>query len=188
MAKTMTGNTAFRNPGRPELAARRAARRCGSVTALRAGCLLAASLLTMASGWAGAQEREREHAVETRPIGREGEPHPGPSGYQRPAEPPGWNARPSVVDRGAYQHNFQAARSFHIGPYQRPPGWVERRWAYGQILPRGFWGPQYILADYWLFGLEVPPAGFEWVRYGADTLLINIENGEILQAEYGVFG
>jgi Ni/Co efflux regulator RcnB len=158
--------------------------------ALRAGGLLAASALMIASGWAGAQEREREreHGAEVRPIGRQGEPHPGPSGYQRPAEPPGWNARPPAADRGFYQHNFQAARSFHIGPYHRPPGWVDRRWAYGQILPRTFWGAQYILADYWLFGLEVPPAGYEWVRYGPDALLINIENGEILQAEYGVFG
>jgi Ni/Co efflux regulator RcnB len=94
---------------------------------------------------------------------------------------------PAAVDRGAYQHNFQAARSFKVGPYHRPPGWSARRWGYGEILPRGFWGPQYVLADYWLFALEVPPVGFEWVRYGADALLINTSNGEILQVEYGVF-
>ena len=94
---------------------------------------------------------------------------------------------PAAVDRGAYQHNFQAARSFKVGPYHRPPGWSARRWGYDEILPRGFWGPQYVLADYWLFALEVPPVGFEWVRYGADALLINTSNGEILQVEYGVF-
>jgi Ni/Co efflux regulator RcnB len=126
--------------------------------------------------------------------GREGrgepahvEPHPGPHGYQRVAEPQGWNNRPASVDRGAYQHNFQAARAYHIGAYRRPPGWHEHHWVYGEILPRAYWGPQYLIADYWLFALEVPPVGYEWVREGADALLVDVNSGEILQVEYGVF-
>ena len=55
-----------------------------------------------------------------------------------------------------------------------------------EILPRAYWGPQYVIGDYWLFALEVPPAGYEWVRDGADALLIE-NSGEILQVEYGVF-
>jgi len=116
-----------------------------------------------------------------------GEPHDGPRGYSRVAEPKGWDARPATVDRGAYQHNFQAARSYRIGPYHRPPGWSARRWGYGEILPRAYWGSQYVIGDYWLFALEVPPAGYEWVRDGADALLIDTNSGEILQVEYGVF-
>jgi Ni/Co efflux regulator RcnB len=116
-----------------------------------------------------------------------GEPHPGPSGYKRVTPPKGWNARPATVDRGAYQHNFRAARSFHVGPYHRPPGWAAHTWTYGEILPRPYWTSEYILADYWLFALEVPPAGYEWVRDGADALLISTDTGEILQVEYGVF-
>ena len=115
------------------------------------------------------------------------EPHPGPNGYQRVTEPHGWDARPKEVDRGAYQHNFRAARTFHVGAYRRPAGWVARRWAYGQILPRAYWGPQFLLADYWLFALEVPPVGYEWVRDDTDALLVNTSTGEILQVEYGVF-
>jgi Ni/Co efflux regulator RcnB len=117
----------------------------------------------------------------------QGEPHEGPRGYTRVAEPHGWNARPAAVDRGAYQHNFQAARSYHIGPYRRPPGWTAHRWGYGEILPRAYWAPQYLIADYWLFALEVPPGGYEWVRDGNDALLIDTATGEILQVEYGVF-
>ena len=83
--------------------------------------------------------------------------------------------------------NFQAPRSFRIGPYHRPKGWVGRRWVYGQILPRAFWVPQYVIAHYWLYGLAVPPIGYEWVRYGADALLVNMTTGQILQAEYAVF-
>ena len=53
--------------------------------------------------------------------------------------------------------------------------------------PRAFWASEYYLSDYWLFGLEVPPVGYEWVRNGADALLIDTNTGEILQVEYGVF-
>ena len=136
-----------------------------------------------------AMTAEPEHAparAEPRAAPR-GEPHPGPSGYQRVAEPKGWNARPGNVDRGSYQHNFQAARSFRVGPYHRPPGWTAHHWGYGEILPRAYWGPQYLLADYWLFALEVPPVGYEWVRDGNDAILVNTDSGEILQVEYGVF-
>ena len=121
------------------------------------------------------------------PAAHPGEPHPGPGGYQRVEEPRGWNSRPTNVDRGAYRHNFQAARSYRIGPYRRPPGWVDRRWTYGEVLPRPYWASRYIISDYWLFALEVPPAGFEWIRAGADALLIDTNSGEILQVEYGAF-
>jgi Ni/Co efflux regulator RcnB len=128
-----------------------------------------------------------EHGGGGRPAMHAPEPHPGPQGYQRVTEPHGWDNRPANVDRGAYQHNFQAARSFHVGPYHRPAGWRDHRWGYGEIMPRAFWAPQYLLADYWLFALEVPPAGYEWVRYGGDAVLVNTGSGEILQVEYGVF-
>jgi Ni/Co efflux regulator RcnB len=121
------------------------------------------------------------------PAQPRGEPHEGPLGYQRPAEPQGWNARPAQVDHATYQHNYRAARSYHIGPYRRPPGWTAHRWGYGEILPRAYWGPQYLIGDYWLFGLEVPPVNYEWVRDGNDALLIDTNTGEILQVEYGVF-
>lgn len=132
---------------------------------------------------ATAQERG-----EGRQMEMHGEPHPGPNGYQRLGEPHGWDSRPQQFDRAAYQHNFQAARAFRIGPYHRPAGWVDRRWGYGMILPRAYWGAPYLLADYWLFALEVPPAGYEWVRVGNDAVLVNTGTGEILQSEYGVFG
>ncbi len=116
-----------------------------------------------------------------------GEVHPGPKGYQRVTEPRGWNARPATVDRDTYRHNFQAARSFKIGPYNRPKGWVAHHWAYGETLPRAYWATPYLIADYWLFALEVPPMGYEWVRDDTDALLVDTNTGEILQVEYGVF-
>jgi Ni/Co efflux regulator RcnB len=155
----------------------------------KAGLSLA-FVLALAVGSAVAAEPEHGHETArpaARPAARQGEPHPGPSRYQRAAAPKGWNARPKTADRGAYQHNYQAARSFKIGPYHRPPGWTSHRWGYGEILPRAYWGAEYLLADYWLFALEVPPVGYEWVRDGSDALLVNTDSGEILQVEYGVF-
>jgi Ni/Co efflux regulator RcnB len=151
--------------------------------------LCVAAALALAGGVVA--EEEHGHAPAARPAAHPeahpAEQHPGPKGYQRVEEPKGWNARPATVDRGAYQHNFQAARSYHIGPYHRPAGWSAHHWGFGEILPRAYWGPQYLIADYWLFALEVPPAGYEWVRDGNDAMLISTDSGEILQVEYGVF-
>ena len=158
--------------------------------------LAAAVLLVGSAATALAQEHD-EHGGPARAEGRPqarapaahpAEPHAGPGGYQRPAAPQGWDARPKTFDRATYQHNFQAARSYRIGPYHRPSGWVDRHWGFGDRLPRAYWAPQYLLADYWLFGLEVPPVGYEWVRVGADALMIDTATGEVLQVEYGVFG
>jgi Ni/Co efflux regulator RcnB len=149
--------------------------------------------LATAAMLVGAAALAQEHREEPHPGGHPEqhaapEPHPGPRGYQRPQEPKGWNNRPKEVDRGAYQHNFQAARSFHIGPYHRPADWRDHHWVYGEILPRSYWAPEYLIGDYWLFALEVPPAGYEWVRDGSDALLVSTNDGTILQVEYGVFG
>jgi len=134
-------------------------------------------------------EHRDEHPEAHGGPGRAPEAHPGPQGYHRAEPPAGWDHRPQGnFDRGSYQHNFQAARSFHIGPYHRPMGWNEHRWVFGEVLPRAYWSPEYLIADYWLFALEVPPGGFEWVRDGGDALLINTGDGSILQVEYGVFG
>ncbi|MGA3156517.1 MAG: RcnB family protein [Steroidobacteraceae bacterium] len=151
---------------------------------LRSALCLAAALAFAGASLAGEEPREGPRPG---PVMHQGEPHPGPSGYQRVAEPHGWNTRPATVDRAVYQHNYQAARSYHIGPYHRPVGWHARVWAYGDVLPRAYWGPQYILSDYWLFALEVPPVGYEWVRVGNDALLVSTDNGAVLQVEYGVF-
>jgi Ni/Co efflux regulator RcnB len=156
---------------------------------------IATALTVALAGGTGIAVAQHEHGGgehgggESRPAPpHPPEEHAGPNGYDRVNEPHGWNARPQTVDRGAYQHNFKAARSYHIGPYHRPPGWAAHRWAFGQILPRAYWGPSYLIADYWLFALEVPPAGYEWVRDDTDALLVNTSSGEILQVEYGAFG
>jgi Ni/Co efflux regulator RcnB len=156
-------------------------------TSLKLSLCAAVAALSLAAVAAAQEHRPEGGGPAARPPAH-GEPHPGPRGYARVAEPHGWNARPQNFDRATYQHNFQAARVYRIGPYHRPPGWVAHHWGYGQILPRAYWAAPYLIADYWLFALEVPPAGYEWVRDDDDALLVNTSTGEILQVEYGVFG
>ena len=134
---------------------------------------------------AAQDQHGHEQQAQPRPV--QAEPHPGPSGYQRHEEPQGWNVRPQTFDRPTYQRNYQASRGYAIGPYHNPNGWQERRWRYGEFLPPAFWSPEYILTDYWLFGLEVPPMGYEWIRIGHDAALVFTMNGEILQVVYDVF-
>lgn len=149
--------------------------------------LVALALAASAPALAQHAEHGAGHEERARPEAH-GEPHPGPRGYERVAEPHGWNARPRDVDHQTYEHNFQASRAYHVGVYHRPRGWVSHRWGFGEILPRVYWAAPYILADYWLFGLEVPPVGFEWVRDDTDAILVDVNTGRILQVEYGVFG
>jgi hypothetical protein len=107
------------------------------------GLALALSLVVVGAVFAAEEVAHRGGAM--RPAARQGEPHPGPQGYQHITELHGWNARPTTVDRTAYQHNFQAARSFKIGPYHRPAGWTAQRWGYGEILPRAYWAAPYVI-------------------------------------------
>ncbi|WP_305805198.1 RcnB family protein [Stenotrophomonas sp. YIM B06876] len=110
-----------------------------------------------------------------------------PFGYQRLQRPHEIDMRPKTFDADRYHHNFRAAQNYRIGPYHARPGFEYRRWRYGDILPAEFWGPDYLLTDYWLFGLDMPPVGYEWVRYGNDGLMINLATGEIVQSVYDIF-
>jgi len=137
------------------------------------------------SVFAGAFAWAEEHGGARPPA--HGEPYPGPTRYTRVTEPKGWDNRPTTVDRAVYQHNYQEARTYHIGVYHRPVGWVAHRWVYGEVLPPVYWAAPYVLADYWLFALMVPPVGYEWVRDDTDAILVNVSTGQILQVQYGVF-
>jgi len=149
--------------------------------------ILGASLMAM-GGLAQAQRGDGHFGGGHANAGRQAAPEPerAPVGYQRVAPPQGI-ARPQQLDRPAYNHNFTAQNSYHIGPYHAPRGYRYRRWSYGDMLPQMFWGRNYWLTDYWLFGLDVPPMGYEWVRYGPDALLIDVNNGEVVQVIYGRF-
>ena len=112
--------------------------------------------------------------------------HRGPNGG------PSGNAGPS----GARQH-YSASRFPHTinpgnryhwhGGWNNQPGYSSRHWGYGSVLPRGWWGRQYYISDYYDYGLGIAPFGYAWVRVGPDALLVNVITGRVVQVAYGLF-
>lgn len=151
-------------------------------------CATLMLLATTAAGSADAQRRDSGHGGGTA-MGHQGmtEPMRAPHGYAPIMRPPETANRPQTMDRNAYRHNFTAPHAYRIGPYHPPHGYAYHRYAYGQFLPRMYWSSDYLLSDYWLFGLDLPPVGFEWVRYGPDALLIDMTTGEVVQTVYALF-
>jgi hypothetical protein len=88
---------------------------------------------------------------------------------------------------GHYPPVFWSHERFRIGAYRAPYGFFVRSWAFGDILPRGWYGPDYFIDDFLDFGLPYPPPGYEWVRVGPDALMIDQYTGRIVQVVRGIF-
>jgi hypothetical protein len=116
---------------------------------------------------------------------RPGGPHPGAE-FVRPGEP---HPRAEFGRPGGAQFIYRgrAFERVRSAPYVYPPGWGYQRWAIGAFLP-----PVILARDYWypdwdLLGLPPPPPDFQWVRYGADLLLVDLTSGEVVEVIYDVF-
>jgi Ni/Co efflux regulator RcnB len=74
-----------------------------------------------------------------------------------------------------------------LGQFRYPPGFAYRRWIVGQSLPQLLFGSAYYFTDHALLGLDSPPYGYQWVRFGPDVMLVNIRTGEILDVIHNAF-
>jgi Ni/Co efflux regulator RcnB len=108
--------------------------------------------------------------------------------------PKGWSGYannhrgPNVhVNISLYHRNFTSPHRYHFGHYNPPPGYYNHRWVYGEMFPRAFWVQDYWINDFWNYGLDEPPPGLVWVRYGDDALLIDEDSGEVVEVEYDAF-
>jgi Ni/Co efflux regulator RcnB len=73
-----------------------------------------------------------------------------------------------------------------VRPGGPPPG--AARFSYrGAALPPLFFARDYWYADWAGLGLDPPPPGYQWVRYGPDLLLVNVITGQVADVAYGVF-
>ena len=63
------------------------------------------------------------------------------------------------------------------------PGY--RRFDRGFILPQSWWGPQYHIGNWGMYGLPQPMHGGRWVRYYDDALLID-GNGRVHDGRWGM--
>jgi Ni/Co efflux regulator RcnB len=88
---------------------------------------------------------------------------------------------------GHFWHRGVWGVRIHAPVYRWPHGWRYRVWSIGAILPAVFLASEYYYDDYRLLGLQAPPPGYRWVRYGDDLLLVNLRTGEVEDVVYDVF-
>jgi Ni/Co efflux regulator RcnB len=108
-----------------------------------------------------------------RPPGNGHHKPPG-SGWHKP-RPSQWWWRGKWINR------------IRVSAFLYPHGWSYRYWYVGDLLPALFLAPQYYYDDVAPLGLETPPPGYRWVRYGPDLLLVNLRTGSVEETAYGVF-
>ena len=105
---------------------------------------------------------------------------PPSGGHHRP--PPRPVHRP--INRPIYGWN---GHRYRAGPFRYPAGFAYRRWSIGQALPALLFSSAYYFTNYAVLGLDPPPYGYQWVRYGPDVLLVNIRTGEVLDVINNAF-
>ena len=124
-------------------------------------------------------------------------PHNGPpdtrggdrdprAGDHRPDRPRDDHGRPEWRP-GAFPHSYHSHERFHVRPWRPPPRFLGHRWGYGEILPPVWFGPEYLIADWWDYDLPAPPPGYDWVRVGDDAVLVDEYTGRIVQVIRGLF-
>jgi Ni/Co efflux regulator RcnB len=103
--------------------------------------------------------------------------------------------QPGAADRPRYSpqyfpHQIRPAQHYHWGGGQQwrgQPGFYYHHWRYGEFLPGGWFGADFWINDWGDYDLPVPPYGYEWVRVGADALLVDTYSGEVVSTVYGLF-
>jgi Ni/Co efflux regulator RcnB len=123
------------------------------------------------------------------PNGRQpSRPQPGkPPQSGRPGVRPPLIAQPLPPRGNQFWHRGQYYGRIRGPAFAYPPGWQYRRWTIGGQLPALFLAPGYFYQGWAALGLEAPPPGYAWVRYGPDLLEVNLSTGEVEDVVYGVF-
>ncbi|MEP6785824.1 MAG: RcnB family protein [Sphingomonadales bacterium] len=57
----------------------------------------------------------------------------------------------------------------------------------GVLLPTILLSNYYYYNNYAALGVGAPPAGYRWVRYGPDLLLVQIRTRRVVDVIYGAF-
>lgn len=108
---------------------------------------------------------------------------------------PEWNGdrRRDHGDRGQrwarnrYPPIYNSPSRYHGPAWYPPTGYYARNWRYGEILPSGWYGPDYQILEWWDYDLPEPPYGYQWVRTGRDVVLVDLYTGRIVQVVRLVF-
>ena len=89
--------------------------------------------------------------------------------------------------RAGYAQGRSDQRRYDRGRYIRPSGYYQRYWRYGDRLPASFYARRYVVDNYRIYGLRVPPRGYHWVRVDNDVLLTAITTGVVVSVVNGLF-
>ncbi len=69
---------------------------------------------------------------------------------------------------------------FHLGIYIDPFGWRHRPYSVGWRMWPGHYRSSYWLNDPWSYRLPYAPAGYRWIRYYDDAVLVDTWSGEVV--------
>ncbi len=104
------------------------------------------------------------------------------------------DARDRDHDRDHYQNAWYGERErrwqgerHRVIAYQPPRGYVRHDWHYGDRVPVAYRSRRYVVDDYYVYRLEVPPRGYHWLRVDDDVVLTTITTGVIAAVVYGIF-
>lgn len=89
-------------------------------------------------------------------------------------------------ERGRYPQAYYSSHRYRYA-WRPPSGFYVRSWAFGEFLPRNWYGSDYWIADAWRYDLPLPPPGYDWVRVGYDALLVDEYTGRVVQVVRNVF-
>ncbi len=99
--------------------------------------------------------------------------------------------RPAPRSGGqAFGYSGRQFFRYRAAPYRFPGGyygWANHSWRRGEWLPPIFITQDYFINDWYDFGLWQPDYGYEWIRVGADAVLINLATGQVVDAVPGVY-
>ena len=76
---------------------------------------------------------------------------------------------------------------FHFGLYYDPFGWSYRPYEIGWRLWPSYYSRSYWINDPWRYRLPYAPAGYVWVRYWNDALLVDRWSGEVVDVVRNFF-
>jgi len=89
-------------------------------------------------------------------------------------------------DRAQERYERRATKRYAAGRYQRPAGYQQRHWRYGERLPPSYRGRAYVV-DHRRYGLSAPPRGYQYTRVDNDVVMTAIATGVIASVITGLF-
>jgi hypothetical protein len=96
--------------------------------------------------------------------------------------------------RNDNRYNWQGYRNNYRNYYRAPRysnpygyGYGYQRFGIGIYLGSGFYGRSFWINDPWSYRLPTAPYGYRWVRYYDDVLLVDIDNGYVVDVIYSFF-